>query len=217
MATDLSKAFDSVCHPLLLAKLKAYGFTDYALEIMTAYLIGRRQRVKLDGVHSIWRTIRTGIPQGSLLGPLLFNMYVNDLNYFITDTSLRLYADDTTQYASDVSPMVLQFVINSDLGVLSSWFSKNYLQINAAKTQAIAIGPSTYQYVLHLNDSYVHTKDTLKILGVVLDSKLTFKEHIKEQLNKACANASALRRIRKFVSKDVLVRLYKAYVLPHLE
>ena len=71
-----------------------------------------------------WRTIKTGIPQGSLLGPLLFNMYVNDLNYFITDTSLRLYADDTTQYASDVSPMVLQFVINSDLGVLSSWFRK---------------------------------------------------------------------------------------------
>ena len=94
---------------------------------------------------------------------------------------------------------------------------KNYLLINAAKTQAIAIGPSTYQYVFHLNDSYVHTKDTLKILGVVLDSKLTFKEHIKEQLNKACAKASALRRIRKFVSKDVLVRLYKACVLPHLE
>ena len=66
---------------------------------MTAYLIGRRQRVKLDGVHSAWRTIKTGVPQRSLslLGPLLFNMYVNDLNYFITNTSLRLYADDTTQ------------------------------------------------------------------------------------------------------------------------
>ena len=82
---------------------------------MIAYLIGRRQRVKLDGVHSTWRTIKTGVPQVSLLGPLLFNMYVNDINYFITNTSLRLYADDTTQYASDVSPMVLQFVINSDL------------------------------------------------------------------------------------------------------
>ena len=93
----------------------------------------------------------------------------------------------------------------------------NFLQINAAKTQAIAIGPSSYQYEFDLNDSNVHTKDTLKILGVVLDSKLTFKAHIKEQLNKACAKASALRRIRKFISKDVLVRLYKAYVLPHLE
>lgn len=93
----------------------------------------------------------------------------------------------------------------------------NFLQINAAKTQAIAIGPSSYQYDFHLNDSNVHTKDTLKILGVVLDSKLTFKAHIKQQLNKGCAKASALRRIRKFISKDVLVRLYKAYVLPHLD
>ena len=107
MAIDLSKAFDFVCRPLLLAKLKEYGFTHDALEIMTAYLIGRRERVKLDGVHSTWRTIKTGVPQGSLFGPLLFNMHVNDLNYFITNTSLRLYADDTTQYASDVSPMML--------------------------------------------------------------------------------------------------------------
>ena len=103
---------------------------------------------------------------------------------------------------------ILQFVINSDLSVLSRWFRMNFLQINAAKTQAIAIGPSSYQYEFDLNDSNVHTKDTLKILGVVLDSKLTFKAHIKEQLNKACAKASALRRIRKFISKDVLVRFY---------
>ena len=74
-----------------------------------------------------------------------------------------------------------------------------------------------YEYKFHLNDSNVETKDTLKTLGVVLDSKLTFKAHIKEQLNKACAKASAMRRIRNFISKDVLVRLYKAYVLFHLE
>ena len=127
VAVDLSKAFHSVCHPLLLAKLKAYGFTDDALELMTAYLLGRRQRVKLDGAYSQWRTIRSGVPQGSLLGPLLFNMYLNDLNYFVANTSLRLYADDTTEYASDASPIVLQSVLNSDLSVLSRWFARNYL------------------------------------------------------------------------------------------
>ena len=217
VAVDLSKAFDSVCHPLLLAKLKAYGFTDDALELMTAYLLGRRQRVKLDGAYSQWRPIRSGVPQGSLLGPLLFNMYVNDLNYFVANTSLRLYADDTTEYASDASPIVLQSVLNSDLSVLSRWFARNYLQINAAKTQAVAIGPSLYEYEFHLNDKIVVTEDTLKILGVILDSKLNFKAHIRVQLGKACAKASALRRLRKFISKDVMVRLYKAYVLPHLE
>ena len=80
---------------------------------MTTYLIGQRQRAKLDGVHSTWRTIKSGVPQESLLGPLFFHMYVNDLNYFINYTSLRLYADDTTQYASDVSPILRSEVKNS--------------------------------------------------------------------------------------------------------
>ena len=97
VAIDLSKAFDSVCHSLLLAKLKAFGFSNTGIELMSAYLRGRRQRVKLDGVYSEWRTVRTGVPQGSLLGPLMFNMYMNDRNYFVGNTSLRLYADDTVQ------------------------------------------------------------------------------------------------------------------------
>ena len=130
---------------------------------------------------------------------------------------MRLYADDTTKYASDASPIVLQSVLNSDLSVLSRWFERNYLEINAAKTQAVAIGPSLYEYEFHLNDKIVVTEDTFKILGVILDSKLNFKAHIRVQLGKACAKASALRRLRKFISKDVMVRLYKAYVLPHLE
>ena len=127
---------------------------------MTAYLLGRKQRVKLDGAYSPWRTIRTGVPQGALLGPLLFNMCVNDFNYFVSNTSLRMYAADTTEYASDVSLMVLQCVINSDLGVLSRWFGFNYLQINAAKTQALVIGPSLYEYEFHLNNARIGTQDT---------------------------------------------------------
>ena len=87
---------------------------------MTTYLIGQRQRAKLDSVHSTWRTIKSGVPQESLLGPLLFHMYVNDLNYFINNTSLRLYADDTTQYASDVSPILRSEVKNSPGNELGS-------------------------------------------------------------------------------------------------
>ena len=89
-------------------------------------------------------------------------MYVNDLNYFVSNISLRLYADDTTEYASDVSPMVLQCVINSELGVLSRWFGLNYLQINAAKTQAVDIGPSLYEYEFHLNNAKIGRKIHLR-------------------------------------------------------
>ena len=112
MATvDLSKAFDSVCHNLLLDKLNAYGFSNDSVLMMSTYLLDRRQRVRIENLFSEWRTVKTGVPQGSLLGPLLFDLFINDLNYYIINTSLRLYADDTTEYASDISPMVLEYNI----------------------------------------------------------------------------------------------------------
>ena len=165
------------------------------------------------------RDVRTGVPQGSLLGPLLFNIYMNDLNYFIEDTSLRLYADDTTAYASDTSPVVLEYIINSDLRLVCTWFQHNYLQINcnATKTQAMAIGPVNYRYNINLQGNNVELTDSLKILGVTLDGRITFKPYIQKQLKKACAKAAALRKLSKFIPQDVMIRLYKAYVLPHLE
>ena len=161
--------------------------------------------------------VKTGVPQGSLLGPLLFNLYINDVNYSISNISIRLYADDTTGYASDVSPLVLQYRINSDLNILSSWFKDNYLRVNTVKTQAMPIGPTQYDYDFMLDGTDIELTDTVKILGVILDRKLTYKQHIVEQLRKACAKASALRQLRKFIPQDIMVRLYKAYILPHLE
>ena len=214
---DVSKAFDSVCHGLLLAKLRAYGFTEQAVELMSNYLQDRRQRVKLDGIYSDWKPIKVGVPQGSLLGPLLFNIYINDLNLQVTNTSLRLYADDTTEYTSDVSPPVLEYIINSDLHILSTWLRQNYLQINSSKTQAMTIGPVPYRYNFSVDNNEVDANDTLKILGVTLDRKLNFAAHVSEQVKKACAKAYALRRIRRFIPLDVMCRLYKSYILPHLE
>ena len=95
------------------------------------------RRVKRDYVYSQWRSVYTGLPQGSLLGLLLFNVYMNDLNYCVKGTSLRLYADDTTAYASDASPLVLEYLINSDLEIVSNWFQQNYLRVNVSKTQAL--------------------------------------------------------------------------------
>ena len=184
---------------------------------MTAYLRESKQRVILDNTYSQWRTVTTGVPQGSLLGPLLFNIYMNDLNYFIEGTSLRLYADDTTACASDTSPVVLEYIINSDLQVVCTWLRHNYLQINATKTQAMAIGPVNYRYTINLQDNNIELTDSLKILGVTLDERITFKPYIQEQLKKACAKAAALRKLCKFIPQDVMIRLYKAYELLHLE
>ena len=117
--------------------------------------------------------------------------------------SLRLYADDTTLYASDVSPIALQFVVNRGLSRLSEWFDANYLLINNAKTQALLIGPCKYDFDLTLNGSGVTKLPSIRILGVELDSMLNFIEHISSQLKKAYAKAGALRRIKHFVPMDV--------------
>ena len=161
--------------------------------------------------------VEGGLPQGSLLGPLLFNIFINDLNYAVPDVSLRLYADDTTLYASDVSPIALQFVVNRGLSRLSEWFDANYLLINNAKTQALPIDPCKYDFDLTLNCSGVTKLPSIRILGVELDSMLNFIEHISSQLKKAYAKTGALRRIRHFVPMDVMLALYKSFILPHLE
>ena len=134
----------------------------------------------------------------------------SDINYFIENVSLRLYADDTTEYFADHSPMVLEFTINNEMSTLAEWFASNYLSINSTKTQALAIGPSNYNYNFELNDIPIEMKDSLEILGLTIDRMLTFKDHIKQQLVKrAYAKAGALRRIRRFLPPDVMTRLSK--------
>ena len=115
IATDLSKAFDSICHNLLLAKLRAYGVGEEAIDFLHSYLCGRKQRVKVNGVFSNWLPVYCGVPQGSLLGPLLFNVFINDLNFSVQLSSLRLYADDTTAYASNTDISALELSLNKVL------------------------------------------------------------------------------------------------------
>ena len=214
---DLSKTFDTINHSLLLAKLKAYGSSPHALELMSTYLLGRQQCVRLEGVCSNFKTVKSGVPQGSLLGPLLFNMFINDLNFCVPNVSLRLYADDTTAYLSDVSPTILEVSFNKDLQTLSSWFESNHLTVNSTKTQPLSVGPCAYYYSLFLNNARIEFLRSIKILGVTLDKDLSYKEHISDQLKKAYAKASALRRIRRFLPHDAMIKLYKAFILPHLK
>ena len=217
VAIDLSKAFDSICHNLLLAKLKAYGVQDSALKLIQSYLLGRLQRVKCNGIVSDWLPFRCGVPQGSLLGLLLFNIFVNDVNYSAGFSSLRLYADDTTQYVSHECPALLESILNQDIKKLTIWFSANYLQVNATKTQSMTLGSSQYTYNFLVDDLSIVIEPTFKILGVTLDRYLSFKPHVTIMLKKAYAMIAALRRIKRLVPSNTMISLYKAYVLPHIE
>ena len=170
----------------------------------------------MHGVCSSYSELRAGLPQGSLLEPLLFNIFINDLNYAVPDVSLRLYADDTTLYVSDVSPIALQFVLNQGLSRLSEWFDANYLLISNTKTKALPIGSCENDFDSTLNDSGMNKLPSIRILGVELDSILNFIEHISSQLKKAYVRTGALRRIGRFVPMDVMLALYKSFILPDL-
>ena len=183
---------------------------------MTPDLLGRKQRVCLHGVCSSYSELRAGLPQGSLLEPLLFNIFINDLNYAVPDVSLRLYADDTTLYVSDVSPIALQFVLNQGLSRLSERFEANYLLISNTKTKALPIGPCKNDFDVALNDSGMNKLPSIRILGVEHGSMLNFIEHISSQLKKAYVRTGALRRIRRFVPMDVMLALYKSFILTDL-
>jgi hypothetical protein len=125
VAIDLSKAFDSINHELLLAKLAAYGVKEHSMRLLGSYLNGRRQRVRIDREMSSWRNVTKGVPQGSLLGPLLFNIYVNDVTKFCQSAIIRLYADDTTLYCSDVDQAALAYRVNQGVDSLTEWFNGN--------------------------------------------------------------------------------------------
>ena len=184
IAIDLSKAFDSICHNLLLAKLRAYGIGEEAIDFLHSHLSGRKQRVKVNGVFSDWLPVYCGVPQGSLLGPLLFNIFIND--------------DDTAAYASNTDISALELSLNKDLKNLSSWFASN-------------------EPTLYIGDTVIKISGFLNILGVRLDYKLSFKDHLSTVLRKIYAKIGALRRLKKIVSADISLMLYEAYILPHLE
>ena len=151
--TDLSKAFDRLMHDLLIAKLRAYGFDYNALLLINNYLSDREQRTKIGESYSSWSNITLGVPQGSILGPLLFNIYINDLFYFVEETELTNNADDNTPYICDKSIDLVISRLEKDLINLGHWFKANYLKSNEDKWQLLLNIISADLYVMVGNES----------------------------------------------------------------
>ena len=139
----------------------------------------------------------------------------NDINFSVQLSSLRLCADDTTAYASNTDISALELSLNKDLENLSSWFASNYLSVNSKKTQAMILGKHSHEPALHIGDSVIEISGFLNILGVRIDDKLSFKDHLSTVLRKVYAKVGALRRLRKLVPADISLMLYKAYIYFH--
>ena len=184
---DLSKAFDCLPHDLLIAKLHAYGFSDNALKLLYNYLQGRVQRVKLNSNYSEWRDVIKGVPQGSVLGPLLFNIFLNDIFLFLDKSEICNYADDNTIWTKGQKINTIIPILESEISTLNKWFKDNCMLLNEEKCKYIIIEPQrtkSGESEIRIGDHSVKNTDKETLLGVVLHNHLKFDHHIKRYVMK---------------------------------
>ena len=210
---DLSKAFDCLNHDLLIAKLEAYGFSRGALQLIHSYLSRRKQRVKVNGSYSTWIETSVGVPQGSVLGPLLFNIYLNDLFMFVTDCKICNYADDTTIYVCDGNHESVINKLESETLILSEWFQNNYMKLKGDKCHLMIFGEKTNDLSIKSGDTTIIESTEEKLLGVTLDKQLSFKTHVQSLCKKASQKLHALSRISYLLDTEKLKHIMRAFIL----
>ena len=213
ISTDLSKAFDRMPHGLLVSKLHAYGISSRACSLIISYLCDRKQRVKVLGSVSDWANINRGVPQGSVLGPLLFNIFLNDLFYTNISSSISNYADDNNLCNTNTSLEVLKTDLACDTLESIKWYNENGLDANPDKFQCVIMNRGGAVNVsISVHDKIIDSTDEIKVLGVLLDSKLNFNPHISSICKRASQQINALRRISKFLNTDGRLKVYKSFV-----
>ena len=219
---DMSKAFDKVWHQGLIFKLKQNGVSGQLLKLLSNYLSNRSQRVVINGQNSNWAPILSGVPQGSVLGPLLFLIFVNDLETGII-SNVKFFADDVSLFSIVHNPLTSAIDLNRDLNVISSWAHQWKMSFNPDPTKPAVeiIFSSKISETIHpplfFQNSQVKRVDHHKHLGLILDSKLSFARHINEKINKAKKWIGMIRHLRSYLPTKTLDQIYKMYARPHLD
>ena len=192
---DLSKAFDTINHDLLIAKLEAHEFLNNALLFMLSYLKNRSERVSINISFSTWEKIIAGVRQGSILGPLLFNIFLNDIFYFENRSFLSNYADDNVLYAFGSNLDEVKQNLSEDLLKLSEWFYENSMILNLEKCHYMCLGKDSAGDLLRFCGEDLVASELETVLGIQIDNKLNFESRIKSLCNKASQKLGALQRI----------------------
>lgn len=217
---DLSKAFDTLNHDILFSKLERYGIRGVALNWVKSYFNNRTQFVQYNKFSSARIAIQCGVPQGSILGPLFFILYINDLPNASHLVKPLLFADDTSICYASSDPIVLATVLNEALLNISTWMKANKLSVNIDKTNYIIFQPtqkkSTYEILLLLDDRLITQKKQIKFLGVLLDENLSWKPHINYVCKKVSKSIGVIYRARFNLSKSTKLSLYYTLIYPYL-
>ena len=207
---DLSKAFDCMPHGLLLAKFSHIVLPQMHVYFST-YLKNRMQMVKIMGTSSDWAKINRGVPKGSVLGPLLFNIFLNDLFYLPLNGAN--YADDNHLCNSYKNLDVLQKVLESDCARTVQWFAENQTTADSGKFQSILLYRHNIEtFNINIGDHIISRDNTLKILGITFDEKLNFNEHIRNICQISSRQINALRPISKFLNQQCREKAYKSFI-----
>ena len=219
---DLKKAFDTIDHNIILKKLACYGADHSVLKWFTSYLTNRGQKCYVNGHLSNIQSISYGVPQGSIIGPLLFLLYINDLPNCLSEGSPRMFADDTNISQHAETTQNLEAVMNTELQNLEIWLKANKLSLNITKTEFMIIGSRQKLQTqedctmsISIQGNPINRVNSTKSLGLYIDDNLTWKHHINNISKTISAGINALKRVRRFIGTETAIKLYKALIEPH--
>ncbi|XP_070610299.1 uncharacterized protein, partial [Erythrolamprus reginae] len=212
---DFSKAFDKVDHNLLIHKLKKNGVDYYTCRWINSWLTNRTQRVVLNGTKPTWKKVDSGVPQGSVLGPVLFNIFINDLDEGIKGELIK-FADDT-KLAGVANTLEDRLRVQEDLDRLSQWAHTNKMRFNTDKCRVLHLGKKNPRHTYSLGDTPLSSSDCERDLGVLVDNQLNMSQQCAAAAKKANSILSCINRGIRSKTREVLIPLYYALVRPHLE
>ena len=218
---DLSKAFDCLSHSILLDKLRFYGINEMAYNLMKNYLENRKQFVQFDSCSSKMKSIDKGVPQGSILGPLLFLIYINDIPNSSNILNFLMYADDTTLHCclEDIEDDNKEFRINQELQHVQDWLKVNRLALNVKKTKYMMFhkhNKIVEHLDLHVNNNAIEKIDNFNFLGLHLNTRLTWHTHVSEISKKISRAVGIIKKMQWIFPTEILLAIYNALVLPHI-
>ena len=222
---DLSKAFDLINHDLLLRKLDLYLNHSKALSIFDSYLKLRKQQVLVDGSYSSPGLVKQGVPQGSVLGPVLFCIYINDLPLKLQplDMEMHMLADDTTLHSSNSDLLKVQQTLQYGLNHISNWCHENSMLINPSKTKSMVITTrqkhQLHNLALHfvVNNFRIEQVDKHNLLGIIVDDKLQWQAHTENVCKTVSKTLFLLSKIQHLIDQDCRQLFYNAYIKPHID
>jgi hypothetical protein len=220
--TDFEKAFDKVPHKRLISKLKSYNLNLEIIQWIESFLLSRKQRVRINGQYSFWQDVLSGIPQGTILGPLLFIIYINDIvEHCDQESQIFLFADDAKIF-KHIKNILDKNNLQSTIDSVKEWSDKWLLRLNSNKCKVV-----TYGKILINSDYYINSNNNIQYklekleyisdLGVVFDKDLKFNIHINEKVKKAYSILGIINRNFKYLTANTFILIYKSMVRSHLE